>query len=158
MGIKDDKIFVYLRLRDDKETLLRSRIREFTAIGKLLADFMREVWKRFGLQVLKAGNLEYVDANTDIVLVSFKKDPIRQQIIISGLIPHEYRERMLDDDNARIKTPIPEFVEKIAPDFDPLQKAIMEQRLLQPTNVLGLIRQNIADNGEFYIILNAKNA
>ncbi len=156
LAINDDKVFIYLRLRDDKETLLKSRIREFAAVGKLLADFMKEVWKRFGLQVLKVGNLEYVDANTDIVLVSFKRDPVRQQIIISGLIPKDHYDRMLNEKNARIKVPIAEFLEKISPNLDPLQRAIIEQRLQRPTNIISLIRQNINENGEFYITLDAK--
>jgi hypothetical protein len=157
LSIKDEKIFIYLRLRDDKETLLRSRIREFAAIGKLLAEFMREVWNRFGLQMLKIGNLEYIDANTDIVLASFKKDPIRQQVIISGIIPKDYQTRMLDEENTRIKFPITEFVEKISPDLDPLHKAIIEQRLQRSTNILSLIKQSINENGEFYIVLNTES-
>lgn len=158
LAIKDDKIFIYLRLRDDKETLLKSRIREFAALGKLLADFMRDILERFGLQILKVGSLEYVDANTDLVLISFKKDVVRQQIVISGIIPHNYQNRMLNEEEVRIKLSIDAFVEKISPNLDPLHKAIIHQRIQRPTNnVLALIKHNINHNGEFYIVLDTKH-
>lgn len=157
MAVEDNKIFIYLRLRDDKETLLKSKIREFAGIGKLLADFMKDILERFGLQILKVGSLEYVDSNTDIVLVSFKKDVIRQKIIISGLIPKEYRARMLNEEEVSIKFPLPEFVERISPKLDPLSRAIIHQRIQKPYNIFSVIKENINENGEFYIMLDTKN-
>lgn len=158
MIVKDDKIFIYLRLRDDKDTLLKSKIREFAGLGKLLTDFTKEIIERFGLQILKVGSLEYVDSNTDLVLVSFKKDMVRQKLIISGLIPKEYQARMLNEEEAGLKFSFQEFVDKISPQLDPLSKAVVHQRLQRPSyNIFAIIKENIAENGEFYIMLDSKN-
>lgn len=154
MEVQDNKIFIYVRLRDDKEVLYKSRIREFAAIGKILADFMKEVLARFGMQSLKSAHLEYVDANTDMVLISFRRDVIRQQYIVSGLIPTEYRSRMLSEEETKLKMPATEFVDKIATDLDPLQKPLLYEKLQHSVDILKLIRQNIHANGEFYLILN----
>ena len=136
---------------------MKSKIREFAALGKLLAEFTRDIIDRFGLHILRIGSLEYVDSNTDIVLVSFRKDIVRQQTIISGLIPKKYQKRMLERDEARIKFSPNEFVDKISATLDPVQKAIVQQRIQSPTNnILALIKENINENGEFYIVIGNK--
>ena len=151
---QDDKIFIYLQLQDEKETLLKSRIREFAALGKLLADFIRECWEVFEQPLLKIGRLEYVDANTDMVLISFRYDIIRCRLIISGLIPPKYQKRMLDPDEARLKLSNNEFIQRIASNLTPMQKAALQQHIQYPPyNVLSLIKANIDENGEYYITL-----
>ena len=156
-SIKDNKIFIYLRLRDDKRTLLKSRIREFAAIGKLLADFIKEIWEQFGLQILKVGSLEYVDANSDMVLICFRHDAVRQQTVISGVIPKEYQRRMLDSQQTKISLSQNELIGRMTSELDALQKAAVAQRFrLAPKNILSLIQQNINENGEFYIALDAR--
>lgn len=158
LAIQDNKIFIYLRLRDDKETLVKSKIREFAGLGKLQAEFIKQILENYGPQILKLGSLEYMDSNTDMVLVSFKKDVIRQKIIVSGLIPKEYQSRMLDQEEARIKFPLHEFLEKITPSLDPVSQAIVHQRMQKPPyNIFRIIKENINENGEFYIILDIKN-
>jgi hypothetical protein len=153
---KDEKIFVYLRLRDDKETLLKSKIREFTGIGKLLVEFLKDVLEQFGLQILKLGSLEYVESNTDLVLVSFKKDVIRQKLIISGLIPKDYQARMLDSEETRLKISTEEFLEKISENLDPASRDTIEQKLRRPAFAIrSMIRDSINENGEFYIALDS---
>ena len=153
--MKDDKIFIYLRLRDDKKTLLKSRIREFAAIGKLLGDFIKEVSQKFGFRILNAGNLEYVDANSDLVLIAYKRDVVLQRIIINGFIPAHYQERMLDEHATKVKFSGVEFIDSITFGLDPLQKSVLKQHIQHPpVNILALIKENIDKNGEFYIILN----
>jgi len=39
--MKENKIFIYLRLRDNDKIIFTSRIREFAALGKLLVEFIR---------------------------------------------------------------------------------------------------------------------
>lgn len=156
MESKDEKIFVYLRLRDDKETLLKSKIREFTGIGKLLSEFLKDVFQQFGLQILRLGSIEYVESNTDLVLVSFKKDVIRQKIIVSGLIPEEYQARMLDAEETRLKIPTEEFLEKISENLDPDSRTMIEKKFRQPSfDIRSMIRESINENGEFYIALDS---
>ena len=154
--MKDKKIFVYLRLRDDTKLLIKSRIREFAAIGKLLADFMKEIWEKFGFQMLKFGNLEYVDANSDLTLISFRHDIIRQKIIICGLIPTEYRQRMLNSEETNLNIPLDDFIDNIAFNLNSLHKEVIRQKIQNPPiNVLGCIKNNIDNNGEFYFTLDA---
>ena len=158
-SIKDNKIFIYLRLRDDKRTLLKSRIREFAAIGKLLADFVKEIWEQFGLKILKIGCLEYVDANSDMVLICFRHDAVRQQTIISGVIPKKYQQRMLDEQQTKINLSVKELVDRMASQLDALQKAAVAQRLnLAPKNILSLIQHNINENGRILYCVRCKTA
>ncbi|HON44815.1 MAG TPA: hypothetical protein PLR86_05695, partial [Planctomycetota bacterium] len=96
--MKENKIFIYLRLRDNDKIIFTSRIREFAALGKLLVEFIRELCKYFSLDILSMGTLEYVEANSDIILISFTQNKTYQKIIISGLIPLEYQSRMLYSD------------------------------------------------------------
>lgn len=148
----DDKIFIYLRFRDENETLLQSRIREFATIGKLLADFIKSVYDKYGFHILEKGNLEYVDANSDLVLVSFKRDLIKEKLIISGLIPKIYQRRMLDEVETVVHFSLDDFIENITD--DPLEKAMVYQRVEKtPYNILHLIKENIDTYGEFYIEL-----
>jgi hypothetical protein len=49
--IKDEKIFIYIRLRDDKKIILKSRIREFAAIGKLLMDLSMILLKNMAISI-----------------------------------------------------------------------------------------------------------
>lgn len=157
MSITDEKIFIYLRLRDDKKIMLRSRIRELAAMGKLLSDFMKEIWERYGLEILRAGSLEYVDANSDLVLISYREDIIRQSIIISGVIPKEYQKRMLDENEAKVKFSIEEFVERTTSNLERSQKETVKRRMSNPSvNILRLIKHHIDLNGEFYFTLDSK--
>jgi len=151
----DNKIFIYLRLRDDKKILGKSRIREFTGITKLLGDFIQEIWEKFGLETLKMATLEYMDANSDMVLISFRQDIVKQQMIISGLIPKEYQTRMLNEEEVKLKVPLEEFFQKNISGMAPKYSAILKKRLeTSMPNILSLIKKNINETGEFYIALN----
>lgn len=151
----DKKIFIYLRLRDEKKILGKSRIREFAGISKLLMDFIKEIWQKYGLDTLKLGSLEYVDANSDMILISFREDIVRQQMIISGLLPKHYQARMLSEEEAKIKITPAEFAERMTSELDSGSQNAIKKRLEKPIpNVLSLIRENINENGEFYIALN----
>ncbi|WP_372369135.1 hypothetical protein [Candidatus Uabimicrobium sp. HlEnr_7] len=152
---QDNKIFIYLRLQDEKDTLLKSRIREFAALGKLLVDFVRQCWEEYGQWILKTGTLEYVDANTGIVLLSFRYDLIHGKLIISGLIPKNYQKRMLDLEETKNKLPASQIVEHISQNLSVVQKDSLRKRIAQPLpNVLALIKERINNNGEYYIAIN----
>ncbi len=156
--VQDEKIFIYLRLQDEQDTLLKSRIREFTALGKLLAEFIRDCWETFGQSLLKTGKLEYVDSNTDIVLMSFRYDIIRCKLIISGLIPQKYHSRMLDEEETQLKFSSQDFINLVSSNLTPAQKAELQKQIQQlPYNVLSLIKENIKENGEYYITLDLPN-
>ncbi len=151
----DNKIFIYLRLRDDKKILGKTRIREFAGITKLLADFIQEIWEKFGLETLKIATLEYMDANSDMVLISFRHDIVKQQMIIAGLIPKEYQSRMLNEEEVKLKVPLEEFLQKNIDGVTSKHSAVLKKRMEQSIpNILSLIKKNINENGEFYIALN----
>ena len=153
----DDKIFIYIRLKNEARTLLKSRTREFMAIGKTLADFVKTMWKEFGIDALKQGSLEYVDANADLVLISFKQDDVKQRFIISGFIPKKYQARMLNGAEAKTSFSAGEFIQHAMPRQNVMKRALLEQRVQNPLpNILELIKQNINENGEFYIFLDTK--
>ena len=144
------KIFIYLRFGDSKKTFLKSQIREFAALRKLLPVFIQSIWEKFGYQFLNFGNLEYIDSNTEIVLISFSKDFIKQQFIISGIIPEEYQSKMLDENFINTNMSMLEIISKL----NSIQKTVLTQKQQKP-NILSLIKNNINEYGEFYIIINS---
>lgn len=149
----DNQIFIYLRLRDEKHTLLKSRIREFAALSKLTVDFLKEIWHRLGYDTLKACALEYMDANTDMILVSIKQDLVRRQLIIAGLIPQAYQERMLSTWDASVRFDVQNFLREVASIVGPAQDFLIRERICHTTagSLLRLISDHITDSGEFYI-------
>jgi hypothetical protein len=158
LDTEDKKIFIYLRLRDEKEIVCKSKIREFAGLSKLMMEFTRDVIERFGLEILRAGVMEYVDANTELILLSFKQDMIQQKIILSGLIPKEYQSRMLNLEEVSVRISKQEIANKISENLDPTLKAIIFQRIQYLNfNILYLIKNNINENGEFYVLLEPKN-
>ncbi len=152
---KDDKIFIYLRLRDERKIFFKSRIREFAALNRLLAESLKEIWQKFNFDSLKVCFLEYMDANSDLVLFSIRHDLVRQHIIISGVIPKEYQMRMLGDAEARLKVPLDEFLQEIGMNVGPASALLLQHRICQSTkgSILSLIRENINEYGEFYLEL-----
>ena len=82
-----EKVFVYLRLRYGETVLSRSKIREFGALGPLLPQFLRKtVEDGVVLPEVAADDatrpvLDYVDANTERVLISFRLDPAAQTLL-----------------------------------------------------------------------------
>lgn len=152
----DNKVFIYLRLQDEKETLLKSRIREFAALEKLLIEFIRKCWEEYGQWVLKTGTLEYIDANTGIVLVSFRYDVIHSKLIVSGLIPKNYRTRMLNTQETKTKKSSLEIAANVSKNLSVIQKDTFQRKILKPLpNILSLIKKRINENGEFYIAINS---
>lgn len=149
----DNRIFIYLRLRDEKRTLLKSRIREFAALSKLTVEFLKEIWHRLGYDTLKACALEYMDANSDMILISIRQDLVRRQLIISGLIPSVFQERMLSNWDAGVKFDVQNFLREVASIVGPAQDFLIRERICHTTagSLLWLIRDQIQDTGEFYI-------
>jgi hypothetical protein len=95
MESKEPRIFIFLRLRCGGEILVRSKIREFRALGSLLADMMGLVVKEdlHREADLTQAIFEYVDSNTGKVLLQLRSDD--QGLLVSGSIPLEYQKRML---------------------------------------------------------------
>ncbi len=154
----ENQIFLYLRLRDEKRTLVKSRIREFLAISKTTVQFLKEVWKKYGYDTLKNCYLEYVEANSELILLSIRKDLVKSQWILSGLIPKEYQKRMLNEEFARIKFTVRDFLSQVSSIIGPDRDFFIRQRIIQPNlgTMISLIRENIQESGEFYIEIDMK--
>lgn len=154
--MSDDGIFIYLRLQSGDQELKRSKIREFAGLGSLLADFRRElVGSGEALPGLRAGALpalQYVDADSDEVLISFQVDPAAGEQRIHGRIPAAYRARMLDPDQAAFSTD--RFVARAAPELSEPEQAAYAQRLARAgTDVMDRIRAVIDTDGRFELSL-----
>ena len=145
--MKENKIFIYLRLRDNDKIIFTSRIREFAALGRLLVEFIRELCKYFSLDILSMGTLEYVEANSDIILISFTQNKTYQKIIISGLIPLEYQSRMLYSDENLIDD---DWMKRIT-SGDVNNIVLLRQNVFCAIpDILKMVQDNINEYGEFY--------
>lgn len=120
-GPDEERVFIYVRLRLGEHVLARSKIREFGALGGLLADFLRTLGTDGvdldGVEV-EPGALpimEYAEAGSDRTLIAFKVDPERQEQVVEGCIPRPYRRRMLDPKASSFSSD--RFVERAAPDL-----------------------------------------
>lgn len=154
--MSDARIFIYLRLQADGHVLKRSKIREFSGLGTLLADFRRELVGDGdplpGLRANVLPALQYVDAANDEVLISFQVDPAAGEQWIQGRIPPAYRPRMLDPEQAAFSTE--RFVARAAPELSQPEQEAYAQRLARSgQDVMGRIREVIDDDGRFELRL-----
>ena len=150
-GVMETRIFIYIRLCRGEEILARTKIREYGALGSLLADFLRQV--RDNDLELPPGPppaLQYVDANTGETLISFRVDVQRAEQVIQGRIPAAYRARMLDPQESSCSTG--DLIERGAPDLPEREKRALAELLASPrSNVLKLIRGAIDADGLFEV-------
>lgn len=152
-----EKVFIFLRLRLGEALLARSKIREFAGLGSLLAEFLKGTLTR-GVELPASYDpslgevpvLEYVDANTDEVLIGFRVDPRQNQQIIAGRIPPSYQPRMLDPDQTT--TSINRFAERAGEDLPPERRLELSSRLVRSQiHLLERIRNVIDDEGNFEV-------
>jgi hypothetical protein len=150
----DDKVFIYLRLRLGETVLSRSKIREFGGLGSLLPQFLRQtVAKGVELPATFEGErpvLDYVDANTERVLISFHLDPTNRVQIVEGCIPPAYQGRMLDPEATSFS--LRRFVvtaheELTTADQDEITKRLAGSQI----DLLEQIRQTMDDEGNFVV-------
>lgn len=153
----EDKVFVYLRLRRGETEISRTKIREVAGLGSLLAEFFREAIQT-GIHLSPAGGpdatpvMEYVDANTERVLVRVGIDPARRVQVIEGCIPPSYQSRMLDPDAASYS--VDRLREKATEDLPPEERNEIDQRLEGPqADLLAQIREAMDAEGNFRIQL-----
>ncbi len=144
----DNKVFVYLRLRIGETTLSQSKIREFGALGTLLPQFLRQTVEQ-GIripQVLEESRpvLDYVDANTDDVLISFRLDPVARVQVIEGRIPPAYQSRMLDPNASSFS--FRRFMANAVPEGQPMPR-------VPRVDLLQRIREAIDGEGYFLVQL-----
>jgi hypothetical protein len=144
----DNKVFVYLRLRIGETTLSQSKIREFGALGSLLPQFLKQTVER-GIQIPQAIEesrpvLDYVDANTDDVLISFRLDPVARVQVIEGRIPPAHQGRMLDPNASSFS--FRRFMASAVPEGQPLPQ-------MPRVDLLQRIRETIDEDGYFLVQL-----
>lgn len=151
----DEKVFIYLRLRLGDRALSRSKIREFAGLGSLLVQFLRrtlsdgldlpeeEPWD--GVPVL-----DYVDGNTDEVLISFHVDPTHKVQVIEGCIPPRYQHRMLDPNATAFS--LSNLEQWGAEALSEERRAKLSEQLARSqTNLLERIRDQIDPEGHFVV-------
>jgi hypothetical protein len=151
----DEKVFIYLRLVLGTETLATSKIRELAGLGSLLAQFLHRTLQQGVELPPEAGEdqvpaLDYVDANTEEVLIRFRADPEAQVQVIEGRIPPPYQARMLDPATSQIS--LQSFSRKVAEDVSDQKRRELSERLARAQiNVLEQIRENMDDEGRFEV-------
>lgn len=151
------KVFIFLRLRLGEALLARSKIREFAGLGSLLADFLRgtlsqgvELPDSYDPALGEVPVLEYIDANTEEVLIGFRVDPSQNLQIIAGRIPPDYQHRMLDP--SQTTTSINNFAERAGEDLPPDRRQELSSRLVRSQiHLLERIRDVIDDEGYFEV-------
>jgi hypothetical protein len=153
----DDKVFVYLQLRAGDRVFSRTKIREFAGLGSLMAEMLRETAGR-GLELpldesaQEEGTrvLEYVDANTERILISFRVDPIRRVQVIEGCIPPAYQHRMLNPACASVS--LDQFMERATEGLSEAQQSDLTESLARShVNMIERIREVMDDEGSFLI-------
>jgi hypothetical protein len=152
MEVVEPRIFIYLRLSCEGEVLVKSKIREFRALGSLLADMMGLVVKKgiHGREKLSAAVFEYVDANTDKVLLRLRSD--NSGLVVSGHIPRDYQKRMLSPENHHA-IGMENFIQRAGRELDEIEKQKLSHMATQQHHsLLEMIRKNIdGDDFEFRI-------
>lgn len=151
----DEKVFIYLRLVLGDEVLAKSKIRELAGLGSLLAQFLHSTLQH-GVElpqddaVDRIPALDYVDANTEQVLIRFRIDPLEQVQVIEGCIPPAYQERMLDPATTQIS--LDSFTRNLGEDISDQQQRELSERLARAQiDVLGRIRAALDDEGRFEV-------
>lgn len=151
----DDKVFIYLRLRLGDTALSRSKIREFGGLGSLLPQFLRQTVAQ-GVELPSNFNddqrpvLDYVDANTERVLISFHLDPVNRVQIVEGCIPPAYQERMLDPEATSFS--LRRFVATAHEELSTAEQDEVTRRLAgSQIDLLEQIRQTMDDEGNFVV-------
>jgi hypothetical protein len=152
----DDKVFVYLQLRVGETVASRSKIREFAALGPLLPGFLQQAVVD-GTRVAAASAepgapaLEYVDANTDEVLIRFQLDGDRGQQVVEGCIPPAYQARMLDPEVSALS--VARFTRAAEESLSPEEQAEVQERLQEQPDLLEAIRLAMDPAGRFRLEL-----
>ena len=147
-------MFIYLRLVLGTETLATSKIRELAGLGSLLAQFLHRTLEQ-GVELPdetedQVPALDYVDANTEEVLIRFRADPEARVQVIEGRIPLPYQARMLDPTTSQVS--LQSFSQKIAEDVSDQKRRELSERLARAQiNVLEQIRANLDEEGRFEV-------
>lgn len=152
----DDKVFIYLRLRIGDRILSRSKIREFAGLGSLLADFLRSTMSG-GIEIPdeldpvdRVPVLDYVDANTENVLISFRVDPVQKVQIVEGRIPPAYQDRMLDPEATTFS--LGRFTDRAAEGLSEERRRELSERLARSQlDLLGRIKSTMDEEGNFLV-------
>lgn len=148
-------MFIYLRLVLGSETLAKSKIRELAGLGSLLAQFLHRTLEEGVELPPEAGEdqvpaLDYVDANTEEVLIRFRADATQQVQVIEGRIPPPYQERMLDPSTSQVS--LQSFTQKVADDVSDQKRRELSERLARAQiSVLDRIRDAMDDEGRFEV-------
>ncbi len=153
----DDKVFVYLQLRVGDRVISRTKIREFAGLGSLMAEMLRETAGR-GLELPHDESargesmpvMEYVDANTERILICFRADPARRVQVIEGCIPPAYHHRMLNPDSASLS--LDQFTERATEGLSEAQRSDLTDSLARSqVNMIERIREVIDSEGNFLV-------
>jgi len=148
------RIFIYLRLRDGERELVRTKIREYRALGTLLADL---TGKFLGGEVKQPESpqdliFEYMDANSDVALVQLCSGD--KALLISGVIPEDYRPRMLAENSSEGGIAIDHFIDRAGADLKDPEREELAGLLAQPSvPLMTMIRMAIQPDGSFQIRL-----
>lgn len=148
-------MFIYLRLVLGTETLATSKIRELAGLGSLLAQFLHQTLEQ-GVELPPEADenqipaLDYVDANTEEVLIRFRADPEARVQVIEGRIPLPYQARMLDPATSQVS--LQSFAQNVAKDIPDQKRRELSERLARAQiDVLDQIRENMDDEGRFEV-------
>lgn len=146
----EPKIFLFLRLRCDGELIAKTKIREFRALGKLLADLTRSFLQgdidrpEDPTETL----FEYVDANSGEPLLSLRSTG--SGLSVSGYFPPEYHPRMLDEEGQEDQFSMSDFVERASRGLDDERKEELAGMVSRSnTSLLAHIKRHIGDDGRF---------
>lgn len=150
----EERIFVYLRVREGEAVVSRSKVRELRALGGLLAELMADSVLGAVPREVEPGEVrvEYVDASTDEPLVGFEADRERGELLVSGRIPERYRARMLgrSDDGAAITRE--ELERRLAARLgEGTARELADDAFRSNVDLLAMIERAIDESGKFVV-------
>lgn len=151
-----DKVFVYLRLMLGETELTRSKIREIAGLGTLLAQFLHRTLAE-GVDPPPEADpadpqvpaLDYVDANTEEVLIRCRVDPDEQVQVMEGRIPPPYQGRMLSPAATQVSRRFSEAEEEGESSGDKERRALSVRLAESQISHLGRIRESLDGEGRF---------
>ncbi|MBI4612218.1 MAG: hypothetical protein HY720_01275 [Planctomycetes bacterium] len=147
----EERVFVYIRLTAAGREFARSKVRELAGLPSALADMMGTLFRERDSLPREGTRFEFVEADSEKILISLSADSGRREYVIAGRIPNHCRKRVLDDP-PHVNLEL--FETRAARELDESSKGDLHELLRHPRlDILALIRSHIREDGSFEIRL-----
>lgn len=147
----EERVFVYVRLTAGGREFARSKVRELAGLPGALADMMGTLFRERGSLPREGTRFEFIEADSEKILISLSTDAGRKEYVIAGRIPDRCRKRVLEEPP---EVNLAHFEERAARELDDSSRDDLHELLRHPRlDILALIRSHIREDGSFEIRL-----